>query len=649
MFNKIQINNKNYDMSSPTSDEYKKLMIESFGDKYIEKVTLNVSLDSHSVDGYFIELKTNITNPFKVEVYDEKENLVYNTELSSGMYSKLNRNYYTKWKTKLFVDDLTFEHEFDLENSRVFIVFESSSLGDTIAWMPYCEEFRKKHNCHVIVSSFINSMFEDQYPKIEFVEPGEVVFNLKALYRLGWFYTSEGVYDNNKHPFDFKKIPLQKTATDILGLDYEEVRPLLKLPDTPKKKKVGIGFHSTSQSKYWNNPDGWQAVVDYLNNLGYECMIYSKESDGYMNNHYPKGVTIFKGGNLQEVINDLSECEFFIGLSSGLSWLAWACKLPVILISGFTEKWLETTLNTYRVINEKVCNGCFNSYRFDAGDWNWCPLHKNTDRMFECSKQISSEMVIKEINKIMGNPINDEVYSLSDDSITIVLSHADNEWRKHLLRECIENLDGEIILSSNYPVDTNIQEMCDWVLFTKNNPLLFKEEYKEHNVTYNYWFIDSKGNKVYEPMEYEHGYAVYTLLQNGLKLAKELGKNKIHVVNYDYSINKKTILYNDIKLDEYDCVFYSYDDNTYEFDSFCSGFLSGRIDSLNSFYQKFKSKKEYYANNNLNVLSEKNLCDFYTESKLKIFVDKLSSLKKDNLINREGVLMFSGSGEFINT
>ena len=78
--NKININGKNYDMSSPTSDKYKKLMIESFGDEYIEKekVTLNVSLDSHSVDGYFIELKTNITNPFKVEVYDEKENLVYN-------------------------------------------------------------------------------------------------------------------------------------------------------------------------------------------------------------------------------------------------------------------------------------------------------------------------------------------------------------------------------------------------------------------------------------------------------------------------------------------------------------------------------------------------------------------------------------------
>jgi FkbM family methyltransferase len=135
-------------------------------------------------------------------------------------------------------------------------------------------------------------------------------------------------------------------------------------------------------------------------------MIYSKEGDGYMNNKYPKGVTIYKGGNLQEVIDDLSTCEFFIGLGSGLSWLAWACELPVILISGFSEKWAETTLDTYRVINENVCHGCFNSERLDAGDWNWCPLHKDTDRMFECTKRISSDMVVKEINKIIyENPL----------------------------------------------------------------------------------------------------------------------------------------------------------------------------------------------------------------------------------------------------
>ena len=206
-------------------------------------------------------------------------------------------------------------------------------------------------------------------------------------------------------------------------MDYKEIRPNLNLPNVEKKKKVGIGFHSTAQAKYWNNKSGWQEVVDYLNNLGYECMIYSKEGDGYMNNFYPKGVSVFKGGNLQEVINDLSTCEFFVGLGSGLSWLAWACKLPVVLISGFSEKWAETKLDTYRVINEDVCHGCFNWDRLDAGDWNWCPKYKRTNRQFECSKQITSEMVINEINNIM----NKEEKSVEIDEVTFDWG-TQNEW-----------------------------------------------------------------------------------------------------------------------------------------------------------------------------------------------------------------------------
>jgi hypothetical protein len=35
----------------------------------------------------------------------------------------------------------------------------------------------------------------------------------------------------------------------------------------------------------------------------------------------------------------------------------------------------------------------------DAGDWNWCPDQKGTDRQFECTKSITGEYVIKEIEK----------------------------------------------------------------------------------------------------------------------------------------------------------------------------------------------------------------------------------------------------------
>jgi autotransporter strand-loop-strand O-heptosyltransferase len=370
-------------------------------------LTKDYTFVRHYVTQPYFEIQGTTENKLNIKYYDDKNEISYQNELSINSWIKLNKEYFIKWRTTVEENgEIIYNETLDLKDKRVYISFGSKSLGDTMAWVPYCEVFRKKHGCKLIVSTFLNSLFKDQYPEIEFVEPGDTVPNIHAQYRLGWHYTSEGVYDNNKHPFDFKKMPLQKTATDILGLDYKEVRPLLKLPNTPKKKKVGIGFHSTAQSKYWNNPDGWQTVVDHLNNLGYECMIYSKEGDGYMGNHYPKGVKIYKGGNLQEIIDDLSSCEFFIGLGSGLSWLAWACKLPVVLISGFSEKWAETTLDTYRVINESVCHGCFNSERLDAGDWNWCPLHKNTDRMFECTKEITSEVVIGEINKLLNsNPL----------------------------------------------------------------------------------------------------------------------------------------------------------------------------------------------------------------------------------------------------
>jgi autotransporter strand-loop-strand O-heptosyltransferase len=402
-------------------DVYKILPDDTFGEDLLNfynavtniNITQNKPLTKdytfvrHYVTQPYFEIQGTTENKLNIKYYDDKNEISYQNELPINSWVKLNKEYFIKWRTTVEENgEIIYDETLNLKDKRVYISFGSKSLGDTMAWVPYCEVFRKKHGCKLIVSTFLNSLFKDQYPEIEFVEPGDTVPNIHAQYRLGWHYTSEGVYDNNKHPFDFKKMPLQKTATDILGLDYKEVRPLLKLPNTPKKKKVGIGFHSTAQSKYWNNPDGWQAVVDHLNNLGYECMIYSKEGDGYMNNNYPEDVTIFKGGNLQEIIDDLSSCEFFIGLGSGLSWLAWACKLPVVLISGFSEKWAETTLDTYRVINESVCHGCFNSERLDAGDWNWCPLHKNTDRMFECTKEITSEVVIGEINKLLNsNPL----------------------------------------------------------------------------------------------------------------------------------------------------------------------------------------------------------------------------------------------------
>ena len=402
-----------------------------------KKIENDYSFINHYVINPYLELNGQTDNPLNVRFYDNNT-LSYESNVNINSWVKMNKEYYTNWRVEVLEnDELIYRSDNNYKDKRVYISFGSSSLGDTLAWIPYCEEFRKKHDCKLVVTTFMNDLFKDQYPEIEFVEPGETVNGIIAQYRLGWFYDENSNYDINRHPQDFKKLPLQQTATDILGLEYTEIKAKLKLPNIEKKKKVGIGFHSTAQSKYWNNPNGWQEVIDYLNNLGYECMIYSREGDGYMGNFHPKGVTTFKGGSIQDVIDDLATCEFFIGLGSGLSWLAWSVGLPVVLISGFSEKWAETRLDTYRVINESVCHGCFNWDRLDAGDWNWCPKHKGTKQQFECTKEISSKMVIDKINIILnltkGNTLTDFDWGFMDDNNSF------SEYHKKAITEEIFN------------------------------------------------------------------------------------------------------------------------------------------------------------------------------------------------------------------
>lgn len=391
------------------SESTKKKFIQSFNSINIDvkKVKTNLDININYINGPFVELKGKSGDEFRVEFIDG-DKVVHESTIKANMWTKANRSYFTNWRIKIIniTENITIYDEIiSLKDKRVYISFESKSLGDTLAWFPYADEFRKLHKCKLIVSTFLNELFINQYSNIEFVNPGTVVDNIFAQYRIGWFYNSnpDGTeeYNKNLNPVDFKSIPLQKTASDILGLNYKEIRPRLsQFYKKSNSKVVAIAINSTAQTKYWNNPNGWQQVVDYLVFNGYNVILYSKENDGYMGNFYPKGVTRYQG-SLTDIINHMSKCDFFIGIGSGLSWLSWAVGLPTFIISGFSKEWTETTKDTWRIINKSVCNGCFNTHKLDPSDWNWCPIHKGTQRQFECSKQISSTSVIEKIEEYL--------------------------------------------------------------------------------------------------------------------------------------------------------------------------------------------------------------------------------------------------------
>lgn len=353
----------------------------------------NLEFNVHFVDGPFFELKGNSNKKYKVQFIDEEGKVHYEDLLGCNMWIRLNRKYFTKWTCKVYDGEkLVYNYTLNLENQRVLIGLDSKSLGDTLAWFPYLDEFRKKHKCKVIASTFWNKFFKDKYPEIDFVEPGEVVHNLMAKYDIGWFY------DVHKEPALPNTIPLQKTATNILGLEYSEVLPILNFnPGSCPygEKYVAIATASTAGLKYWTH-EGWTEVVKFLKKEGYRVIHVSKESTDL-------DVEQLKDTSIENTMNVLHHAEFFIGLSSGLSWLAWALNKRTVMISNFTTADHEFSTNCLRITDTSLCHGCWNDpqFTFDRGDWNWCPKHKNTERHFECHRKISSETVIEKIKTLL--------------------------------------------------------------------------------------------------------------------------------------------------------------------------------------------------------------------------------------------------------
>jgi autotransporter strand-loop-strand O-heptosyltransferase len=362
-------------------------------------------INFHFVRGPWVEITGPKVADYKVEFIDNKTGQVkFSTTIKNNCWCKCNIEYFIEWKIVIYENGKQWaEYNYEANDKKVYIALDSKALGDTLAWFPYLEEFRKKHNCKLVASTFMNDFFSNQYPNIEFIKPGDMANELYAMYCIGLFYNEDDSINLFKNPIDPKEVTLQKMCSDILGLEYTEVKPKLqrKNPPLEKIKQVCIGVFGTAQSKFWNNPTGWQDVVDWLNNRGYTVKLLSKEGDDYMGNKLPKGIIHHPNGPIELVMDELKKSKAFIGIGSGLSWLSWSLDTPTVLISGFSYEWAEMQ-DCIRITTPKgKCEGCFNRLRLNAGDWNWCPDHKGTDRQFECTKSITSEMVIAELQKFL--------------------------------------------------------------------------------------------------------------------------------------------------------------------------------------------------------------------------------------------------------
>ena len=192
----------------------------------------------------------------------------------------------------------------------------------------------------------------------------------------------------------------------ILGL-----KNIPQLPTfTPTKSReiaepyVCIAVQASGTRKGWHYPKGWDIIVDYLKNLGYRVLCIDKNKietlEGYTCKK-PDAAEDFTGDiPLIERANMLYYAEFFIGLSSGLSWLAHSVGCKVVMIGGFSQGWNEF-YTPYRVINKFVCNGCYNDIAAPTFKKKICWQYAGTERELECQKKISPRQVISAIERLI--------------------------------------------------------------------------------------------------------------------------------------------------------------------------------------------------------------------------------------------------------
>ncbi|WP_087691411.1 MULTISPECIES: autotransporter strand-loop-strand O-heptosyltransferase [unclassified Pandoraea] len=349
--------------------------------------------------------------PWRVRVFDTRDDAtLVETELSSGVV-RSPAKYFVPYGITIWLNNVVvFEHRYDARDQDVLVQFAVAALGDVLGWLPYALRFAREHGCRLacVVTPAVASLFRDTYPEVDFVAQENVERRkYYATYNIGLFFDDGEL---TQQPRDFRETGLHRTAAHILGVDDTETPARLGLPDTSRPLAVPyvcIAVQSTAQCKYWNRPDGWETVVAGLRARGLRVICIDQKprhGKGDFWQTIPEGAEDATGDlPLTERARWLMHANAFIGLSSGLSWLAWTAGTPTVLVSGFTLPHNEFATR-YRVIAENVCTGCWHdpTLRYRHDDFHWCPRHHGTSRAFECTREITPEQVLAAVDRIPG-------------------------------------------------------------------------------------------------------------------------------------------------------------------------------------------------------------------------------------------------------
>ena len=340
---------------------------------------------------------------YSITLYNLDSGSVLEThEMTGGQQWQSRHRFYVRYGLEIRIGDrLVFRHDMDMKGKEVLLRFDSNALGDTIAWFSYAARFQRKHGCKLgcVMNPVVAELFKTTYPDIAFFTEKEAK-NLApyATYRLGVRYDGDGT----RARFHHYQVPLDALAGYDLGMDGE-IRQEPPIPSYGDLHGAGyvnephicLAMRASMAQKEWQREGGWDEVIAHIRRRGYRAICIDRDKK-----HGLHGAEDFTGDRpLTERLRTLGNARMMVCLPSGLAWMAWMMRTPIVMISGFTQDWAEMPCR--RVQNRLVCHGCWNdsACHFKCGLADWCPRGKD----HECTKAITPKMVIDAIDKELEN------------------------------------------------------------------------------------------------------------------------------------------------------------------------------------------------------------------------------------------------------
>ena len=345
-----------------------------------------------------LRLKIPVGN-WHVKISDHASGIIFfDNDISDEILISAEK-FFVEWQIELFLNGKkVFHYIFDPTNKKIHFNFIKCGLGDYISLLAHVKTFQRIYNCQATctIENYMRDLIKLYLPKIECVDnpPND---SYATYFVCATFHPALAAEE-------MRTRPMLLAGNQILGIGKAD--KLIFTPTKPRQIKqnyVCIAVQSSATIKDWLNPTGWDDVIKYLKNLGYRVLCIdqkSEQTDHGFTIKKPVDAEDFTGDiPLIERINLLAYADFFIGLGSGLSWLAWICNTPVILISGITSYWFEFD-TPYRIYNRLTCHGCHNWTNIQWPTYENCPVYHGTQRAYECSKKISAQQVINAIDDI---------------------------------------------------------------------------------------------------------------------------------------------------------------------------------------------------------------------------------------------------------